>query len=116
MKAKQTKHIGKLTNQTNTSLRVPTELAHKEFIQALGKRKDNGGNESCAANFLQIMASIEATKPTFQLADVMYYALPFELDPQQVKLMFEKFVETYSRLNKLTVIEGCFDSPVYVLQ
>ena len=117
MKTKQTtKQIGKLTNQTNTSLRVPTELAHKEFIQALGKRKDNGENQTSAAIFLQILANIEATKPAFQFSDFLYYCLPFELDPLEVKVMFDKFVQVYSRLNKLTVIEGCYESPTYVLQ
>jgi hypothetical protein len=116
MKTKQpTKQIGKLTNPANVSLKVPKELANAEFINALGKKKDNGANQSSAALFLQVMENIEATKPVFSIGDVQYYSKVFELDPIQVKWMFDKFVEVYSRLNKLTVIEGCMDSPVYVL-
>ena len=100
-------------NTVNIIESVPHKLANEEFSKSVGKA-ESGANDYLE-RFLAVMDTVTKLKlGGFTLSDVCYFAQPLQLPPAETAALFEKWCDFMSRINKVTVIEGCYSEKLIV--
>jgi hypothetical protein len=95
---------------SNITPAIASAEAKAEFIRRINKRPGDGNNN--VDSFLCAMDAIKATKRSFTADDVHYYCSPYAIPRDELKPLWDKWLETMLSIHKVSVIEGCYDIPV----
>lgn len=111
------KKIIKKENIVKANPLASNEVAREKFIKSI-KKKTDGSNDYPVEAFLRVMDFVLATKRSFTLSDLHTLSKPFDLEPQIVNDLAEKWIGYMIALNKCEVIDSsrsCYNENVVVI-